>query len=537
MAKQILFDDKAREKLFAGIETLAKTVSVTLGPAGRNVILEKSFGAPVVTKDGVSVAKDVDVEDQFENLGAKLVREVASKTNDEAGDGTTTATVLASEMVRLGLRYMASGANPTALRKGIDLAVDAAVGSVESLSRKVKGREDLARVGTISANQDAEIGGILADVMEKAGAEGVITIEEGDALDTQTEYVDGMSLDKGYLSPYFVSNMTKMTAEFDDALVLVHEKKISNLQEFLPLLEKVAQTAKPLLIIAEDVEAEALAALVVNKLRGVMNVVAVKAPGFGDRRKAMLGDIAVLTGATAILEETGRKLADVELADLGSVRKLTVEKERTVMVGGAGRKTDIKAREAQIRAQLESSTSSYDKEKLQERLAKLAGGVAVIHVGGATEAELKERKHRTEDALAATRAAQDEGIVPGGGTALLRAIDAVTAVRSKARGDEKLGVEVVAKALRAPTYTIADNAGRDGSVVVEEVLERKGWQGYDALGDEYLDLNKAGILDPTKVVRVALQNAGSIAGLLLTTNTLVTDIKDEKEGALSGAIA
>ncbi len=536
MAKQILFDDKAREKLFAGIETLARTVSVTLGPAGRNVILEKSFGSPVVTKDGVSVAKDIEVEDQFENLGAKLVREVASKTNDEAGDGTTTATVLAAEMVRVGLKYMAAGASPSALRNGIDKAVKAAATSVEGLSRKVKG-DDLARVATISANQDAEIGAILAGVMKQAGAQGVITIEEGDGLETKPEYVDGLSIDKGYLSPYFVTDMAKMTAEFEGALVLVHEKKISNLQEFLPLLEKVAQTGKPLLIVAEDVEAEALAALVVNKLRGVMNVVAIKAPGFGDRRKAMLGDIAVLTGATAILEETGRKLADVELDELGTVGKLTVEKERTVIVGGGGKKAEVKARIAQIEAQIENSTSSYDQEKLQERLAKLSGGVAVIKVGGATETELKERKHRTEDALAATRAAQDEGIVPGGGTALLRAIDAVEGVRSKARGDEKLGVEVVAKALRAPTRTIADNAGRDGSVVVEEVLDRKGWNGYDALGDEYVDLGKAGILDPTKVVRVALQNAGSIAGLLLTTNTLVTDIKDEKEGALSGAIA
>jgi chaperonin GroEL len=536
MAKQILFDDKAREKLFAGIETLARTVSVTLGPAGRNVILEKSFGAPVVTKDGVSVAKDVELEDQFENLGAKLVREVASKTNDEAGDGTTTATVLAAEMVRVGLKYMAAGASPSALRNGIDKAVKAATESVVALSRNVKG-DDLARVATISANQDAEIGEILAGVMKQAGKQGVITIEEGDGLETKPEFVDGLSIDKGYLSPYFVTDMAKMTAQFEGALVLVHEKKISNLQEFLPVLELVSKTGKPLLIVAEDVEAEALAALVVNKLRGVMNVVAIKAPGFGDRRKAMLGDIAILTGATAILEETGRKLVDVELDELGVVGKLTVEKDRTVIVGGGGKKAAIKARIAQIEAQIENSTSAYDIEKLQERLAKLSGGVAVIKVGGATETELKERKHRTEDALAATRAAQDEGIVPGGGTALLRAIEAVEAARSKARGDEKLGAEVVAKALRAPTRTIADNAGRDGSVVVEEVLDRKGWNGYDALADKYVDLGKAGILDPTKVVRVALQNAGSIAGLLLTTNTLVTDIKDEKEGALSGAIS
>ncbi len=537
MSKQILFDDKAREKLYAGIETLARTVSVTLGPAGRNVILEKSFGAPVVTKDGVSVAKDVEVDDQFSNLGVKLVREVASKTNDEAGDGTTTATVLAAEIVRLGLRYMASGASPTALRNGIDKAVKAAVESIEGLSKKIKSREDFARVASISANHDLEIGDILAEAVEKSGKQGVITIEEGDGIETTLDYVDGMSLDKGFLSPYFVTDLAKMTTEFENALVLVYEKKISNLQDFLPLLEQVAQTGKPLLVIAEDVEGEALAALVVNKLRGIMNVVAIKAPGFGDRRKAMLGDIAVLTGGTAIMEETGRKLSDVTLDDLGTVKKLTVEKERTVLVGGGGSKTAIKERVAQIEAQIERSTSSYDTEKLQERLAKLSGGVAVIKVGGSTEAVLKERKHRVEDALAATRAAKEEGVVPGGGTALLRAVDAVENMRSKARGDEKLGVDLVAKALRKPTFTIAQNAGYDGSVIVEEVLEQKGWKGFDALAGEQVDLGKSGILDPAKVVRVALQNAGSIAGLLLTTNTLVTDLKDEKEGAIEGAIA
>jgi chaperonin GroEL len=537
MSKQILFDDKAREKLYAGIETLAKTVSVTLGPAGRNVILEKSFGAPIVTKDGVSVAKDVEVEDQFENLGVKLVREVASKTNDEAGDGTTTATVLAAEMVRLGLKYMAAGASPTALRNGIDMAVKAAVGSVEELSKKVKGREDFQRVATISANHDLEVGEILAEAVEKSGKQGVITIEEGDGIETTLDYVDGMSLDKGFLSPYFVTDLAKMTAEYENALVFIHEKKISNLQDFLPVLELVAQTGKPLLIIAEDIEGEALAALVVNKIRGVMNVCAVKAPGFGDRRKAMLGDIATLTGGTAILDETGRKLSEVTLEDLGSVKKLSVEKERTVLVGGGGSKASVKERVSQIEAQIERSTSSYDTEKLQERLAKLSGGVAVIKVGGSTEAVLKERKHRVEDALAATRAAKEEGVVPGGGTALLRAISAIDAMRSKARGDEKMGVDLVAKALRAPTFTIAKNAGFDGSVVVEDVLCEKGWRGFDALAGKMVDLGKAGILDPAKVVRVALQNSGSIAGLLLTTNTLVTDVKDEKEGAIAGAIA
>jgi chaperonin GroEL len=538
MAKQILFDDKAREELFQGIETLARTVSVTLGPAGRNVILEKSFGAPTVTKDGVSVANDVELEDPFQNLGAKLVREVASKTNDQAGDGTTTATVLATAMLQEGLRFMVAGANPASLRKGIELAVKAAGDSIDGMAEKVKGKGDLERVGTISANQDAEIGSILANVMEQAGAQGVITVEDGDGIETVADYVDGMSFDKGFLSPYFVSDLSKMTASYEKALVLVHEKKISNLQDFLPVLEAVAQTGKPLLIVAEDIEGEALAALVVNKLRGIMNVVAVKAPGFGDRRKAMLGDIAVLTGATAILEETGRKLSDVTLEDLGSVDKLTVEKERTVLVGGAGTKKALKERVQQIEAQIERSTSSYDIEKLQERRAKLAGGVAVIKVGGATEAELKERKHRTEDALAATRAAQEEGIVPGGGTALLRAIAAVEAVRSKARGDEKHGVDLVARAMRAPTRTIAENAGHDGSVVVEEVLEQKGWRGFDALAGSYVDLAKAGIIDPTKVVKAALTNAGSIAGLLLTTNTLVTEIKEGKDAApVSGAIA
>jgi chaperonin GroEL len=537
MAKQILFDDKAREELFAGIDTLARTVSVTLGPSGRNVILEKSFGAPVVTKDGVSVAKDVELEDPFQNLGAKLVREVASKTNDQAGDGTTTATVLATAMLKDGLRFMTAGANPAALRKGIDKAVRAATESIDGMSKKVKGAEELARVGTISANQDAEIGRILADVMEQAGPQGVITIEEGDGLETVANYVDGMSFDKGFLSPYFVSDMTKMTANYEKALVLVHEKKISNLQDFLPVLEAAAKTGRPLLVIAEDIEGEALAALVVNKLRGVMNVVAVKAPGFGDRRKAMLGDIAIITGATAILEETGRKLADVTIEDLGSVDKLTVDKESTVLVGGGGTKKALKERLGQIEAQIERSTSSYDVEKLQERRAKLAGGVAVIKVGGATEAELKERKHRTEDALAATRAAQEEGIVPGGGTALLRAIEAVEGVLRKARGDERHGVELVAKAMRAPTRMIADNAGHDGSVVVEEVLGHKGWKGFDALEGKYVDMAKAGIMDPAKVVKAALTNAGSIAGLLLTTNTLVTDIKDDSSSAVPGAIA
>ncbi|MCH2101323.1 MAG: chaperonin GroEL [Planctomycetes bacterium] len=531
MAKQILFDDQAREKLFRGIDTLARTVSVTLGPAGRNVILEKSFGAPTVTKDGVSVAKEIEVEDGFENMGAKLVREVASKTNDEAGDGTTTATVLAADMIRGGLKYMAAGASPASLRNGIDLGVKAAVEAIASQSKKIKGRDDIAKVGTISANQDSEIGEIFAESFDQGGSKCVITVEEGTGVDTTLEYVDGMSFDKGYISPYFVTDAGKMTSEYEDALVLVHEKKISNLQEFLPVLEQVAQTGQPLLVIAEDVEAEALAALVVNRLRGIMKVVAVKAPGFGDRRKAMLQDISILTGARAIMEETGDKLADVTLDDLGRVKKLSVEKDRTVLVDGGGKKTELKARIQQIGGQIEKSTSDYDREKLQERLAKLEGGIAIIKVGGATEAEMKERKHRVEDALHATRAAVEEGVVPGGGTSLLRCTEAIQEARTKAHGDEKMGVDLVLRALKAPTRTIAEKAGRDGSLIAEEVAESSGWKGYDALRDEFTDMGKAGILDPAKVVRTALQNAGSIAGLLLTTNTLVTDEKEKKEAA------
>jgi len=536
MAKQILFEDKAREKLHAGVENLAKTVAVTLGPAGRNVILERSFGGPTVTKDGVTVAKEIEFEDPFENLGAKLVREVASKTNDEAGDGTTTATVLAAEMVHRGLRFMASGVAPTALRSGIEKGVAAAVAKIEEISKPVRGREDIAKVGTISANQDAQIGELFAEAFEKAGPKGVITVEEAQGVETGLDFVDGMSFDKGYLSPYFITDLGSMTAEYEDALVLIHEKKISNLQEFLPVLELVAQSGKPLLIIAEDIEGEALAALVVNKLRGIMKVVAVKAPGFGDRRKAMLGDIGAVTGGQPIMDETGRKLDSVTLQDLGQVKRATIEKDRCVLVGGAGKKTEIKARIRQIEAQIERSSSDYDKEKLNERLAKLAGGVAVVQVGGLTEAEMKEKKHRVEDALHATRAAQEEGIVPGGGATLLRCIEAVEGVR--ARGEEKFGVKIVLQALRAPTAAIASNAGFDGSLVVEETLAAKGWKGFNALSGEYEDLGKAGVVDPAKVVRAALQNAGSIAGLLLTTNTLVTELKDdEKDAAAEGAVS
>ena len=535
MAKQILFQDKAREALFRGIETLEKSVAVTLGPAGRNVILERSFGAPTVTKDGISVAKEIELEDPFENMGAKLVREVASKTNDQAGDGTTTATVLAAAMVRQGLRYMAAGASPAQLRNGIDKAVEAAVAQVESLSKKVRGREDIVKVGSVSANHDAEIGELFGEAMHRAGDKGVITVEEAQGIDTWLDFVDGMSIDKGFISPYFVTDGAKMSCEYDDALILIHEKKISNLQEFLPVLEAASQSGRPLLIIAEDVDAEALAALVVNRLRSGLKVVAIKAPGFGDRRKAMLADLAALTGANAVFEETGAKLSDVKIEDLGSAKKIIIDKERTILIGGAGKKKAIKERCGQIEASIARSNSDYDREKLEERLAKLSGGVAIVKVGGSTETEMKERKDRVEDALHATRAAVEEGIVPCGGTTLLRCMDAVMAVRGKVKGDAKFGVDLVAAALKSPTATLANNAGHDGSAVVEEALERKGWVGFEALAGEFTDLGKAGIVDPAKVVRVALQNAGSIAGLLLTTNTLVTDVRNDE--IVAGAVS
>ncbi|MDP6940466.1 MAG: chaperonin GroEL [Planctomycetota bacterium] len=536
MAKQILFDDKAREKLFSGVSNLSKTVSVTLGPAGRNVILERSFGGPTVTKDGVTVAKEVEFEDAFENMGAKLVREVASKTNDEAGDGTTTATVLAADMLSQGLRFMASGVSPTALRAGMEKAVQASVKTIAEMSKPVNGKEDIAKVGTISANQDTEIGDLFAEAVEKAGQNGVITVEEAQGIETYLDFVDGMSFDKGYISPYFISDLATMNAEYENALVLIHEKKISSLQDFLPLLEKVAQTGKPLLVIAEDLDGDALSALVVNKLRGVMKVVAVKAPGFGDRRKAMLGDIAALTGANAVMEETGGDLKDVTLEDLGQVKKVTVEKDCTVLVDGAGSKDEINACIRQIEAQIERSTSEYDKEKLNERLAKLSGGVAVIQVGGLTEAEMKEKKHRVEDALHATRAAIEEGVVPGGGTTLLRCIPTVEGLNLE--DDQKFGAEIVCRALRAPTTSIADNAGHDGSLIAETVVQSTGWNGFNALTGDYEDLAVSGVLDPAKVVRTALQNAGSIAGLMLTTNTLVTELSEDKDAkATEGAVS
>ncbi len=537
MPKQILFDDKAREKMFAGVENLAKTVAVTLGPSGRNVILERSFGGPTVTKDGVTVAKEIEFEDPFQNMGAKLVREVATKTNDEAGDGTTTATILAAEMFRRGLRFMAAGVAPTALRSGIDKAVAKSVEKIQSMSKKVKDSSDIAKVGTISANQDAAIGDLFAVAMDKAGRKGVITVEEDQGVETYLEFVEGMSFDKGYISPYFITDLKEMTAEYENPWVLIHEKKISSIQDFIPVLELVAQSGRPLLVIAEDIEAEAMAALVVNKLRGIMKVVAVKAPGFGDRRKAILGDLAAVTGATAILDETGRKLDSVTLEDLGSVDKLTVEKDSTVLVGGKGAKKDIKARVRQIEAQIERATSDYDREKLEERLAKLAGGVAVVRVGGMTETEMKERKHRVEDALHATRAAVEEGVVPGGGTSLIRCIEAVESLNLQ--GDERFGADVVLHALRAPVTAIAANAGYDGSLIAETVFRAKGWSGFHAVTGQVEDLGKAGVLDPAKVVRSALQNAGSIVGLMLTTNTMVTDLAEGKDApkAVEGAVS
>jgi len=526
MAKQILFDNAARQKMRDGIEKLAKTVRVTLGPAGRNVILQKSFGSPVVTKDGVTVAKEIELEDPFESMGAKLVREVASKTNDVAGDGTTSATVLASAIFREGLKYVATGVDTIALRNGIEKAVEAATASIASQSRKVKKREEKAQVATISGNNDVAIGNLLADAFEKVGDEGVITVEEHTSMETTLEVVEGLEFDKGYLSPYFATDLTKLTAELSDAYVLIYEKKINTIREFLPVLEHAAQMGKPLLVIAEDIEGEALATLVINRLKGVLNICAVKAPGFGDRRKAYLGDIAVLTGGTAITEDLGIPLDKVTAEHFGQAKRVQVTKDRTILIGGAGKKKDIDARCAQIRTQIESTKSDYDKEKLQERLGKLTGGVAVIKVGGSTEAEMKNKKQLVEDALNATRSAIQEGIVPGGGVALLRAAESLSAL--KVKGDERFGVMIVEKALEAPLAQIADNAGEDGSVVVEMVREKGGSVGFNALTLEYVDMFKAGIIDPAKVVRSALVNAASIAGLLLTTDSMITDYKEDK---------
>jgi chaperonin GroEL len=529
-AKDVKFSVDARDRMLRGVDILTNAVRVTLGPKGRNVVLDKSFGAPRISKDGVTVAKEIELEDKFENMGAQMVREVASKSSDFAGDGTTTATVLAQAIVKEGSKAVAAGMNPMDLKRGVDLAVEAVVAELEKNSKKVTSNQEIAQVGTISANGDTEIGQFLADAMKKVGNEGVITVEEAKSLETELEVVEGMQFDRGYISPYFITNADKMRAEMDDAYLLVYEKKLSGLQELLPLLEAVVQTSKPLVIIAEDVEGEALATLVVNKLRGGLKVAAVKAPGFGDRRKAMLEDIAILTGAQAISEDLGIKLDKVTINMLGRAKKVMIEKENTTIVSGAGKKSDIEARIKQIKAQIEETTSDYDKEKLQERLAKLAGGVAVIRVGGATETEVKERKDRVDDAMHSTRAAVEEGILPGGGVALLRAGETLKKLRV-ANDDQKTGVDIVRKALSWPARQIAINAGEDGSVIVGKILENDQYAyGFDAQKGEYVNLVSKGIIDPTKVVRSALQNAASIAGLLITTEAMVAE-RPKKESA------
>ena len=529
MAKQLLFEDRARVKLQHGVNTLADAVAVTMGPTGRNVIIDKSFGNPLVTKDGVTVSKEIDLEDPFENMGAKLVNEVASKTSDLAGDGTTTATVLARAIYQEGLRSLTLGANPMEVRRGIDKAVDVAIDAIEALAKPVTSKEEIAQVGAISANNDQPVGELIADAMEKVGRDGVITVEEGKGNETTLKLADGMQFDKGYLSPYFVTNPEDMKCVLEDCLILIHEKKISNLREFIPLLEKTSQTGRPLFVIAEDIEGEALTALVVNKLRGVLNIAAVKAPGFGDRRKAMLGDIAVLTGGTVISEDLGIKLDSVEVSQLGQAKRVEVDKDSCTIIEGGGDPSAVSARVKQIRTAIESTDSEYDREKYQERLAKITGGVAIISVGAATEAEMKQTKARMEDALHATRAAVEEGILPGGGVALLRAIDAVQG--TKARGvSEKIGVEIITRALEAPIRQIAENGGLDGAVIADEVRQQGVNIGFDANTGEYVDMFEKGIIDPAKVVKTALTNAASIAGLLLTTEVLVTRA-DEGKGA------
>ena len=531
-AKEVKFAADARERLLRGVDILADAVKVTLGPKGRNVVLDKSFGAPRTTKDGVTVAKEIELEDKFENMGAQMVREVASKTNDIAGDGTTTATVLAQAIVREGSKSVAAGMNPMDLRRGVEMAVAAAIADLQKRTKKVKTTEEVAQVGTISANGEVEIGNMISDAMQRVGNEGVITVEEAKSLESELDVVEGMQFDRGYLSPYFITNADKMIAELDDPYILLHEKKLSNLQSMLPVLEAVVQSGRPLLIIAEDVEGEALATLVVNKLRGGLKIAAVKAPGFGDRRKAMLEDIAILTGGQVISEDLGIKLENVTLDMLGRAKRVSVSKDDTTVVDGSGKKADIQGRCAQIRAQAEETSSDYDREKLQERLAKLAGGVAVLKVGGATEIEVKERKDRVDDALNATRAAVEEGIVPGGGVALLRAKKAVEAVKSD-NPDIQAGINIVSKALEAPIRQISENSGVEGSIVVGKVLEKKGNQGFDAQTEEYCDLVERGIIDPTKVVRIALQDAASVAGILITTEAMVAE-KPEPKGAAGG---
>jgi chaperonin GroEL len=532
-AKQLVFDETARQTLLKGVQKLARAVTATLGPKGRNVVLDKKFGSPTVTKDGVTVAKEIELEDPYENMGAQMVREVASKTSDAAGDGTTTATVLAEAIFREGLKYVTSGANPIGIQRGIGKAVEAAVEQLAKISKKVKDKEEIKQVATVSANWDTTIGEIIADAMDKVGKDGTITVEEAKSIETTLEVVEGMQFDKGYLSPYFVTNAESMEAKLEDAYLLIYEKKISSLKDLLPLLEKVAKIGKPLLIISEDVEGEALATLVVNKLRGTINVCAVKAPGFGDRRKAMMEDIAILTGGKCITEDLGIKLESVGLEDLGRAKSVVVDKENTTIVEGHGKSSEIQGRVNQIRRQIEETTSDYDREKLQERLAKLAGGVAVINVGAATETEMKEKKARVEDALHATRAAVEEGIVPGGGVALLRTLPAIDALKLEDE-DERIGVDIVRKAIESPLRALASNAGVEGSIIVQEVKRRKGNEGYNVATGEYVDLVKAGVVDPKKVTRTALQNAASIAGLLLTTECLITEVPEKEKPSPGG---
>ena len=532
-AKQLVFDEQARQALLRGVQKLSRAVVATLGPKGRNVVIDKKFGSPTVTKDGVTVAKEIELEDPYENMGAQMVREVASKTSDIAGDGTTTATVLAEAIYREGLKFVTAGANPIGIQRGINKAVEAAVEQLGKISKKVKDKEEIKQVAAVSANWDFEIADKIADAMDKVGKDGTITVEEAKSIETTLEVVEGMQFDKGYLSPYFVTNAETMEVKMEDPYILIFEKKISNLKDLLPLLEKAARTGKPFLIIAEEVEGEALATLVVNKLRGTLNVCAVKSPGFGDRRKAMLEDIAVLTGGKFITEDLGIKLETVELADLGRAKTVIIDKENTTIVEGAGKNSDIQGRVNQIRRQIEETTSDYDREKLQERLAKLAGGVAVINVGAATESEMKEKKMRVEDALHATRAAVEEGIVAGGGVALIRCIPAIDAVKG-ANEDETIGISIVKRAVEAPLRSLAANAGEEGSVIVDKVKKAKGNEGYNVATGNYEDLVKAGVVDPKKVTRSALQNAASIAGLLLTTECLITDLPEKEKPAAGG---
>jgi len=536
MAKQLIFDEEARKKIKTGCAKLAKAVKVTLGPTGRHVLLQKSFGGPTVTKDGVSVSKEIELEDPFENMGARMVNEVASKTSDVAGDGTTTATLLAEAIFNQGLRALAAGANPLGLRRGIDKAVKVAVDRIKEISKEVSDDNQIAQVGAISANQDMEIGKLIAEAMSKVGKDGVITVEEAQGIETYLDVVDGLQFDKGYISPYFVNKPENMVCELEDAYVLLYEKKIANLRDLLPVLEKVAQGGGSLLLIAEDVEGEALATLVINRLRGILKVAAVKAPGFGERRKAMLEDMAILTGGSLISEDTGSKLENTTVEMLGRAKRVTIDKDKTTIVGGAGESARIKQRCDQIRVQIEQSTSDYDREKLEERLAKLSGGVAVVKVGAATETEMKEKKARVEDALHATRAAVEEGIVPGGGVAALRAMEALGELLDGLDGDERLGAQIIRRALEEPIRQIAENAGKNGAVIVEEVMALEATKGYDALHDRFVDMLETGIIDPTKVTRSALENAASVAGLMLTTETLITDLDKDKKKTIEGAV-